>query len=77
MRRTRPAIVISTGAGVAMSSLSDARLFGVRVIYVESFARTTELSLTGRLVRPAVHRLFVQWPGARRGPKTEYAGSIF
>jgi len=77
VRRTRPAVVISTGAGVAVPFLWVARLLGARVIYIESFARTDNLSLTGRLVRPVVHRLFVQWPGARRGRKTEYVGSIF
>lgn len=73
----RPRIVISTGAGVAVPFLWIGRIFGARVIYVESFARTEGLSLTGRLVRPVVHRLFVQWPGAARGSKVEYAGSVF
>jgi hypothetical protein len=77
VRRTRPAVVISTGAGVAVPFLWVSRLLGARVIYVESFARTDDLSLTGRLVRPVAHRLFVQWPGARRGRKIEYVGSIF
>ena len=77
IRRTRPRIVISTGAGVAVPFLWLGRAFGARVVYVESFARTSELSLTGRLVRPVAHRVFVQWPGAARGRKTEYVGSIF
>jgi hypothetical protein len=77
VRRERPRVVISTGAGVAVPFLWVARMFGARVIYVESFARTTGLSLTGRLVRPVVHRLFVQWPGALGGRKTEYVGSLF
>ena len=77
VRRTRPRIAISTGAGVAVPFLWAARIFGARVVYVESFARTSELSLSGRLVGPIAHRRFVQWPGAARGRKTEYAGSIF
>ena len=77
VRRTRPRIAISTGAGVAVPFLWAAQIFGARVIYVESFARTSELSLSGRLVGPIAHRRFVQWPGANRGRKTEYAGSIF
>jgi UDP-N-acetylglucosamine:LPS N-acetylglucosamine transferase len=77
IRHTRPRIVISTGAGVAVPFLWVARLLGARVIYVESFARTEGLSLTGLLVRPAVHRLFVQWPGATGKRKVEYVGSIF
>jgi UDP-N-acetylglucosamine:LPS N-acetylglucosamine transferase len=75
--RQRPRIVISTGAGVAVPFLWIGRLFGARVIYVESFARTHDLSLAGRLVRPVAHRLFVQWPGATRGRKAEYVGSLF
>ena len=52
IRRMRPAVAISTGAGVAVPFLWLARLHGARVIYIESFARTDGLSLTARLVRP-------------------------
>ena len=76
VRRTRPSVAISTGAGVAVPFLWMARLRGARVIYVESYARTSGLSLTGRLVIPVVHRLFVQWPEAREGSKAEYVGPI-
>lgn len=78
VRDVRPKIVISTGAGVAVPFLWVARLRGARVIYVESFARTQNLSLTGRLVRPVAHRLFVQWETAAANERgTEYLGSIF
>jgi UDP-N-acetylglucosamine:LPS N-acetylglucosamine transferase len=77
VRRTRPKVAISTGAGVAVPFLWMARIYGARVIYVESFARTAGLSLTGRLVRPVVHRLFVQWPDAASDRKSEFVGSIF
>jgi UDP-N-acetylglucosamine:LPS N-acetylglucosamine transferase len=77
MRRTHPRVVISTGAGVAVPFLWIGRVFGARVVYIESFARTSELSLTGRLVRPIAHRVFVQWQGAARGRKAEYVGSMF
>ena len=77
VRRERPRVVISTGAGVAVPFLWAARIYGARVIYVESFARTSGLSLTGRLVRPVVHRLFVQWPEAAGDRKAEFVGSIF
>lgn len=33
-----------------------------RLIYVESFARVRELSLTGKLLRHVVDRFIVQWP---------------
>ncbi|KAJ1305867.1 hypothetical protein OPQ81_010590 [Rhizoctonia solani] len=33
-----------------------------RIIYVESFARVSSLSLSGKLVRPLADRFLVQWP---------------
>jgi len=33
-----------------------------RLVYIETFARVRELSLTGKLMRPIVDRFVVQWP---------------
>lgn len=33
-----------------------------RIIYVESFARVSSLSLSARLLKPFVDRFVVQWP---------------
>lgn len=77
LRRLRPDAVISTGAGVAVPFLYAARLFGARTIYVESLARSSELSLSGRLVYPIVNEFFVQWPElARSRRRTRYEGAI-
>jgi hypothetical protein len=55
-----------------------ARLYGSRIVYIESFARVSEPSLTGRLVHPVAHRFFVQWPVLKsRFRKAEYVGPIF
>ena len=60
-------------------TLSD---FQLRTIFVESWARVTTLSLSGKLLLPFVDRFLVQWPalegrrswkGAR---KTEYVGAL-
>jgi len=59
----RPRAVVSTGAGVAVPFCYVARLFGVRVVFIESFSRTTRPSLTARLVYPVATDFFVQWPG--------------
>ena len=50
LRKERPDQVISTGAGIAVPFLLLARLFGAGSIYIESFARKKNMSLTGRLV---------------------------
>ena len=73
VRRHRPDVILSTGAGLAVPFFLVGRLLGVRLVYVESLTRTRGLSLSGRLVRPLAGAFFVQWPGAvRRG--VTYAG---
>ena len=66
MLRDRPKTVVTTGAGVAVPFCWLGRLMGARIVYVESFARVTEPSLTGRLVHPVAHDFFVQWPDVKR-----------
>lgn len=44
---------------------ADAQILGLRytkIIYVESFARVTSLSLSAKLLRPFVDSFVVQWP---------------
>jgi beta-1,4-N-acetylglucosaminyltransferase len=76
VRGLRPAAVVTTGAGVAVPFCYVGRLFGARIVYVESFSRIDEPSLTARLVHPVAHRFFVQWPElVPRFRKAEYRGS--
>jgi UDP-N-acetylglucosamine:LPS N-acetylglucosamine transferase len=58
--------VVSTGAGVAVPFAIVGRLLGVNVVYIESMARITSPSLTGRLVYPFADTFIVQWPGLQR-----------
>jgi hypothetical protein len=78
LRTVRPRVVLSTGAGVAVPFAWLGRLFGARIVYVESFTRVEGLSLSGRLVRPVAHRLYVQWPElAQSVSSAEYPGNVF
>jgi UDP-N-acetylglucosamine:LPS N-acetylglucosamine transferase len=78
LSHTRPAVVVSTGAAIAVPFAWLARLRGIRVVYIESLARTERPSLSCRLVRPAADRLYVQWPGLERAlPGSRYAGTVF
>ena len=77
LRTERPAMVISTGAGVAVPFLWVGRWLGVRTIYIESLARIQSLSLSGKLLYPIVNRFFVQWPDlVPRYPKAVYGGLV-
>jgi beta-1,4-N-acetylglucosaminyltransferase len=66
LRSRNVAAVVSTGAGVAVPFAIVGRLLGVNVVYVESMARITSPSLTGRLVYPFADTFIVQWPGLQR-----------
>jgi UDP-N-acetylglucosamine:LPS N-acetylglucosamine transferase len=76
--RTRPRVMITTGAAVAVPFAWVARLRGVPVAYVESLARAERPSLSCRLVAPAATRLYVQWPELQAAlPQARYAGTVF
>jgi beta-1,4-N-acetylglucosaminyltransferase len=61
LRRDRPDVVISTGAGVAVPFLAIARLLGIQTVFVESITRVTDLSLSAKLVLPFTSVLYVHW----------------
>ena len=76
--RLRPRAILTTGAGVAIPFCWIGRLAGARVVYIESFARIDDPSLTGRVVHPVATDFFVQWPGVKRHfRKAQYRGALF
>lgn len=77
VRRLRPEVILSTGAGLAVPFFVVGRLHGVRLVYVESLTRTRTLSLSGRLVYPLAHAFFVQWPDvARTRRRARHVGNL-
>lgn len=76
--RERPGYLISTGAGLAVPLALIARLFGARILFIETFSAINRPSLTGRLMYRLAHRFVYQWEQLRRFyPRGEYAGAIF
>ena len=69
--------VVSTGAGIALPFFIAAAARQVPRYYIESAARSTGPSLTGRLVASVPGtRLFTQYPGWA-GDRWAYVGSLF
>ena len=78
VRRLRPAVLVTTGAGVAVPFAWIARLHGARVVYVESVTRINEPSLSCRLIRPVAARVYVQWPELVPSVSgSRFAGNVF
>jgi UDP-N-acetylglucosamine:LPS N-acetylglucosamine transferase len=77
LRRLRPRVIVTAGAGLAVPFAWLAWLFGARVVYIESITRIHRASLSYRLISPLVDRLYVQWPElAAALPKAHTAGTV-
>lgn len=61
MRKRRPSMIVSCGAGVAVPYFVAAYLYGVPRVYIEVVDRIETPTLTGRLCRPFATRFLVQW----------------
>jgi UDP-N-acetylglucosamine transferase subunit ALG13 len=69
--------VVSTGSAIALSFLPLAAILGIPTHYIESAARTGNVSMTGHLLSamPGV-QLYRQYPHAAQG-RWRYGGSVF
>lgn len=78
LRKERPDVVLSTGAGPAVPFAVVGRLFfGMRIVYVETIARVTRPSLTGRIMYYVAHDFFYQWePLQMYFPNGRYGGQV-
>lgn len=72
VRRDRPDLMISSGAGVAFPFFLVAWFLRIPTVYLEVFDRIDSTTLTGRLCRPITTRFLVQWPEQQ----ALYPGSI-
>lgn len=65
MRRLRPDVIVSTGAGVAVPYFLVGRATGARTAYIEVYDRIDSRTLTGSLCRPLSNVFCVQWEEQR------------
>lgn len=74
----RPSVIISTGAEIGFPPMVLGLIFFKKTIYVETFARVDDLSLTGKLLYPFVKNFYVQWePITKKYPKAKYLGALY
>jgi beta-1,4-N-acetylglucosaminyltransferase len=62
LRQERPALVVSTGAAVAVPFFWAARAYGIPSVFIEPYDRLDQPSLTGRLVAPVASMVVLQRP---------------
>ncbi|WP_283139104.1 PssD/Cps14F family polysaccharide biosynthesis glycosyltransferase [Rhizohabitans arisaemae] len=66
LRRERPDVIVSTGAGVAFPFFVLAKLFRIPTVYLEVYDRIDTGTLTGRLCYPITGLFLLQWPEQQR-----------
>lgn len=73
--KARPLAIISSGTSSAVPISYLGKLLGKKVIFIESWSRVCDQSLSGRLIYPIADLFFVQWKKMKAFyPKAIYAG---
>ena len=76
--KVRPKYVITTGAHTAGPMCCIAKLFGSKIIFIETFANSNTKTRTGRLVYKFADLFIVQWEELKKVyPNAVYGGWIF
>lgn len=76
--KEKPKFILSTGSGMAIATCLIGKVFGSKIVFVETGARIHTPSMTGRLLYRFADLFIVQWkPLLKHFPKAEYGGLLF
>jgi beta-1,4-N-acetylglucosaminyltransferase len=76
--KIHPKVVVTTGTHTAVPMCYIAKLFGSKVIFIETFANRTTKTASGKLIYPIADTFVVQWEEMKNlYPKAEYWGWIY
>lgn len=76
--KIKPKYIITTGTHTAGPMCYLGKLFGSKIIYIETFANINKKTATGRLIYPIADLFIVQWEEMLKiYPRAVYGGSIF
>lgn len=66
LRRERPEVIVSSGAGVAIPFFVLGRLFRIKTVYIEVYDRIDLATVTGKVCYPLSDLFLLQWEEQRR-----------
>ena len=76
--KERPDVMITTGVLAMIPMALLMKLFGKKLIYIESFAKVNSRNLTGKLLYRFADRFYVQWESMLKlYPRAIYEGGIY
>ena len=76
--KIHPKVIITTGTHTAGPMCILGKIFGSKIIYIETFANRNKKTATGKLIYPIADLFIVQWEEMLKlYPKAVYGGSIY
>ncbi|MGI5977356.1 MAG: PssD/Cps14F family polysaccharide biosynthesis glycosyltransferase [Candidatus Limivicinus sp.] len=76
--KEKPDLVICTGVLAMIPMCLTAKIFGKKLVYIESFAKVTSPTLSGKLLYKFADRFYVQWESMLKiYPRAIYLGGIY
>jgi UDP-N-acetylglucosamine:LPS N-acetylglucosamine transferase len=76
-RKERPDAVVTTGSGIAVPFCLWAKIFGRKVVFIETAAAVKDLSLTGKIMYHIADIFLVQWRSLTvRYPRAAFGGAF-
>lgn len=76
--KEKPDVVITTGVLAMIPLCLIAKLFGKKLIYIESFAKISSPTKTGKFLYKFADQFYVQWkPMLKFYPKAIFLGGIY
>ncbi|HAT4119817.1 PssD/Cps14F family polysaccharide biosynthesis glycosyltransferase [Clostridium perfringens] len=64
--KEKPDLIISTGALSVIPMCIISKIFRKKIIFIESFAKVTSPTLTGKLIYKFADRFYIQWESLRK-----------
>jgi UDP-N-acetylglucosamine transferase subunit ALG13 len=78
IKKERPEFMITNGGGSALFSAYFGKMFGAKIIFIESFARINEPSVFGKMIYPIADLTLIQWKELKKYYKKGiYSGPVF
>ena len=76
--KIRPKYIVTTGTHTAVPMCYLGKIFGCKIIFIETFANSKSKTLSGRMIYPIANLFIVQWKEMLNlYPKAVYGGSIY
>ncbi len=76
--KVRPKVIVTTGTHTAVPMCYIGKIFGSKIIFIETFANQSSKTLSGKMIYPIANLFIVQWEEMLKlYPKAVYGGWIY